>query len=387
MTDPIRRDPTEFLRVLKKMSTSSSWQKSMIFASKGRMVGYRLTLDHYNTVLFSQSVWGRALEMVRVVRAMEEDHVQPNGATYYYICNGMANVEHGFNYDFAVNHKLQQLQHWRVALNALDACLYNGFDATDTMFNSTIVSCVIPGVNQWKEACHVLHKMVEEDRKVHPTMVQFFHDCLIRNMRPQEATALVKLAKAQGVAGRLSSDDSDSTEVDVFAAKRRQRDAMRRELNDKLQLLRAARQTSQQKQAHHEEGADTASAAGSRGRVRNNVSPSKPLSTTTREQRLAEVVMKAKHLAASTRAAAAAEQQRSKAEEDAIIASETSMPRPESALLHATEMNSVFRPRVHRQLWYKWHAIANKYRPQEVMKKRQLSPRDSPTGIPAFYRL
>eukprot|EP00331_Platyophrya_macrostoma_P032670 CAMPEP_0176457384 /NCGR_PEP_ID=MMETSP0127-20121128/31899_1 /TAXON_ID=938130 /ORGANISM="Platyophrya macrostoma, Strain WH" /LENGTH=386 /DNA_ID=CAMNT_0017847619 /DNA_START=39 /DNA_END=1199 /DNA_ORIENTATION=+ len=386
MTDPIRRDPTEFLRVLKKMSTSSSWQKSMIFASKGRMVGYRLTLDHYNTVLFSQSVWGRALEMVRVVRAMEEDHVQPNGATYYYICNGMANVEHGFNYDFAVNHKLQQLQHWRVALNALDACLYNGFDATDTMFNSTIVSCVIPGVNQWKEACHVLHKMVEEDRKVHPTMVQFFHDCLIRNMRPQEATALVKLAKAHGVTG-LSSDDSDSTEVDVFAAKRRQRDAMRRELNDKLQLLRAARQTSQQKQAHHEEGADTASAAGSRGRVRNNVSPSKPLSTTTREQRLAEVVMKAKHLAASTRAAAAAEQQRSKAEEDAIIASETSMPRPESALLHATEMNSVFRPRVHRQLWYKWHAIANKYRPQEVMKKRQLSPRDSPTGIPAFYRL
>lgn len=64
----------------------------MIFGFKGRMVGYRLTQEHYNTILFSQSMWGRALEIVRVIRAMQQDKVQPNGATYYYIVNGMANA-------------------------------------------------------------------------------------------------------------------------------------------------------------------------------------------------------------------------------------------------------------------------------------------------------
>jgi hypothetical protein len=47
----------------------------------------------------------------------------------------------------------------------------------------------------------------------------------------------------------------------------------------------------------------------------------------------------------------------------------------------------VFRPRVYRQLWWKWHAIANRYKPGGVLKRRQLSPRDSPTGIPGFNRL
>jgi hypothetical protein len=114
MTDPLRRDPAEFLRVLKKMSGHTSWQKTMVFASKGRRVGYRMTLDHYNTVLFSQSMWGRALEMIRVVRAMDADGVQPNGASYYYICNGMANADHGYQFGFNANFRLSKLQHWRV---------------------------------------------------------------------------------------------------------------------------------------------------------------------------------------------------------------------------------------------------------------------------------
>lgn len=301
MTDPVRRDPTEFLRVLKKMATTTSWQKSMLFASKGRMVGYRLTLEHYNTVLFSQSIWGRALEITRVIRAMNEDNVQMNGASYYYICNGMANVEHGWNYDFSINQRLPKLQHWRVAIEALTACEHNGFDTTDTMYNSTAISCVIPGINKWREACAILRKMLDDDRKLHPNTVKFFHDCLIRNMRPKEATALLRLAAKQKLAGYV--DGPIVSEADVFKKEE------------------------------------------------------------------------------STRAAPLLQ------DEQEALDAENSAPAPFTSQLHATERNSVFRPRVHRQQWYKWHAIANKYRPSSVLKKRQLAPRDSPSGLPAFHRL
>lgn len=292
MTDPIRRDPTEFLRVLKKMATKTSWQKSMIFASKGRMVGYRLTVEHYNTVLFAQSVWGRALEIVRVIRAMNEDQVQMNGASYYYICNGMANADHGYNFDFPVSHRLPRLQHWRVAIEALDACVHNGFDATDTMYNSTLVACVVPGINRWREACRVLAEMRKDDRKLHPNAVKFLHNCLVRNFRPYEATMLVRLAAQQGIAGY----ESALTESNVFPV-------------------------------------------------------------------------------------------------DALPATTPDLPKDDSVLplpgygVHPSDEQSVFRPRVYRQLRYKWHAVANKYRPTSTLKKRQLAPRDSPTGIPGFYRL
>lgn len=74
-------------------------------------------------------------------------------------------------------------------------------------------------------------------------------------------------------------------------------------------------------------------------------------------------------------------------EEEAAIYEEEHALVPFQAGIDSTEIASTFRPRVHRQLWYKWHAIANKYRPHAAMKRRQLAPRDSPTGIPAFYRL
>ncbi|GET91865.1 hypothetical protein, conserved [Leishmania tarentolae] len=69
------------------------------------------------------------------------------------------------------------------------------------------------------------------------------------------------------------------------------------------------------------------------------------------------------------------------------ITAERKALQPFTAGLHYTEMRSVFRPRVHRQLWYQWHQIANRYRPTASLKRRQLAPRDSPTGIPAWNRL
>lgn len=36
---------------------------------------------------------------------------------------------------------------------------------------------------------------------MHPTMVGYLHDCLIRNMRPREASALMRLAAERGVKG------------------------------------------------------------------------------------------------------------------------------------------------------------------------------------------
>lgn len=341
MTDPVRRDPTEFLRVLKKMATQSSWQKAMMFASKGRMVGYRMTVDHYNTVLYSQSVWGRALEIVRVVRAMNEDNVQMNGASYYYICNGMANVDHGWNYDFKVNHRLERLQHWRVALDALKACEANGFDATDTMHNSAGISCVIPGINRWQEATAVLHRIVADDRKLHPNFVKYLNDCLMRNMRPREATMLLKLASQQQVEGYKGSQYLD--EADVFAESDRRRQL---QLDAARQVLHRTRASS----------ADTVDAAAQMAVA--DASSSQSLSHCSVEE---------------------ADAMEKEALHDEILNF--------NAGLHASEQQSVFRPRVYRQQWHKWHSIANKYRPTKALKKRQLAPRDSPTGIPGFYRL
>ncbi|CUG87145.1 Hypothetical protein, putative [Bodo saltans] len=356
MTDPVRRDPLEFLRVLKKMSSQSSWQKSMIFASKGRMVGYRMTVDHYNTILYSQSIWGRALEIVRVVRAMNEDNVQMNGASYYYICNGMANADHGWNFDFKVNHRLERLQHWRVALDALRACEANGFDATDTMFNSTGISCVIPGFNRWREAAGVLHRIIEDERKLHPQFVKFLHDCLMRNMKPREATVLLKLAAQQNVAGY--ADSSVTSESDVFAAsdeRKRQRVAAARQV-----LLRAK--------------AAAAAAASKKEGVSGG--------DDARRQLLDDAKLsldEAKSLLSSSSQLEELDAIKNEALHNELVTM--------NAGLHATETNSIFRPRVYRQQWHKWHAIANKYRPTSALKKKQLAPRDSPAGIPAFFRL
>jgi hypothetical protein len=352
MTDPVRRDPVEFLRVLKKMASQTSWQKSMIFASKGRMVGYRMTVDHYNTILYSQSIWGRALEIVRVVRAMNEDKIQMNGASYYYICNGMANVDHGWNFDFKVNHRLERLQHWRVALDALRACKENGFDATDTMYNSTGIACVIPGFNRWQEAAGVLHRIMADERKLHPQFVKFLHDCLMRNMKPREATELLKLAARQQVEGY--KDGLVAEEADVFAAsddRKRQRLAAARQV-----LLRAS----------------AAAEALKRGGGHSDT------------QRLLKAAKSSVDEAASLLSSSSAQTDELNAiEKEALHNELVNM----NGGLHSTEQQSVFRPRVYRQQWHKWHSIANKYRPTKALKKRQLAPRDSPSGIPGFFRL
>lgn len=335
MTDPTRRDPTEFLRVLRRMANTSSWQKAMIFASKGRMVGYRLTRDHYNTILFSQSLWGRALEIIKVVRAMQQDGVQPNGATYYYIVNGMANADHGYNYDFKLNHRLEKLQHWRVALEALYACESNGFDTTDTMHNSVIVTMTIPGFNHWEQALRILRKIIDEDRQMHPTMVKFFHDCLIRNMRPREASELLRLAAERGVEGY-----QDKWEVDVFRPA-----PAGPSKGVAVGLLENNAEVDAEKMAY-----------------RLNLRKDQKLLPPTAQKLLEE-------------------------ESNRHISLEKATPTPFSAGLHYTEINSAFRPRVHRQLWYQWHQIANKYRPTASLKRRQLAPKDSPTGIPAWNRI
>lgn len=296
MTDPLRRDPVEFLRTLKKMASTTSWQKTMLFASRGRMIGFHLGVDHYNTILFSQALWGRALEIIRVIRGMEEDRVKPNGITFYYICNGMANADHGYTFDYNNNFRLQGLQHWRVAINALQACIDRGFDATDTMYNSTIVTCTIPTMNHWQKALSVLAMMRDEDRKPHPQMIKFLHLCLLRNERPREAVRLLQYAHEQKVSGYESS----TPEPDVFA------------------LL-----------------------------------PPEP----TDPVKLDEVP---EYLS-----------------ERSLILPSTSVPR---------DAEEIFRPRVYRQLWYKWHAVANKYRPTAALRKRQLAPKFSPTGIPGFFR-
>ncbi|KAH9578423.1 hypothetical protein LSM04_007885 [Trypanosoma melophagium] len=343
MTDPVRRDPTEFLRVLRRMSRTTSWQKTMLFASKGRMVGYRLTQEHYNTVLFSQSMWGRALEIVRVMRAMQDDRVQPNGATYYYIVNGMANADHGYNYDFKINHRLEKIQHWRVALEALEACEVNGFDSTDTMHNSAVITMVIPGFNRWEQASKLLEKILREDRRMHPTMVKFYHDCLIRNMRPREASNLIRLAAGHGVQGY-----EDKWEVDVY--KGRPYESEVEEMKKEKKWVSVNNDDRDKK--------------GKKEKIRAALN-------LRGDQKLLP-----------------AELHRFLEEESLQnITAERSMPIPYSAGLHTTEMNSVFRPRVYRQLWYKWHHIANRYRPTAVLKRRQLAPRDSPTGIPGFNRI
>jgi hypothetical protein len=362
--------------VLRRMSNTTSWQKAMIFASKGRMVGYRLTLEHYNTILYSQSMWGRALEMIKVIRAMQQDRVQPNGATYYYIVNGMANADHGYNYDFNINHRLEKLQHWRVALNALQACEANGFDTTDTMHNSVIVTMTIPGMNHWKEALSVLQKIVDEDRQLHPTMVKFLHDCLVRNRRPREASDLLRLAAERGVKGY-----EGAWEADVF--KGHPRDA-------EIEAAAAAAAAQQTRMAAGMplSVSSSSSTNTNAGEVLNPVGGQ---STEAAARNTAQVSTAATLMALQLRGdqALPPPQLRQALQEEAerSIAAERRALQPFTAGLHPTEINSVFRPRVHRQLWYQWHQIANRYRPTASLKRRQLAPRDSPTGIPAWNRL
>ncbi|KAG5469394.1 hypothetical protein LSCM1_02611 [Leishmania martiniquensis] len=364
MTDPTRRDPTEFLRVLRRMSNTTSWQKAMIFAAKGRMVGYRLTLEHYNTILYSQSMWGRALEMIKVIRAMQQDGVQPNGATYYYIVNGMANAEHGYNYDFNINRRLEKLQHWRVALNALQACEANGFDSTDTMHNSVIVTMTIPGMNHWKEALQMLKKIVDEDRQLHPNMVRFLHDCLIRNYRPREASDLCRLAAERGVKGY-----EGAWEADVYKGK--PTDAQVEAARDQEAVRGTALVTS----VDGSSGARSSSATGGKEDARNSAQDS------------AAATLMALQLRGDQALPPPPLRDALQVETERNITAERQALRPFTAGLHYTEMQSVFRPRVHRQLWYQWHQIANRYRPATALKRRQLAPRDSPTGIPAWNRL
>lgn len=358
MTDPTRRDPTEFLRVLRRMSNTTSWQKAMIFASKGRMVGYRLTLEHYNTILYSQSMWGRALEIVKVIRAMQQDRVQPNGATYYYIVNGMANAEHGYNYDFNINSRLEKVQHWRVALNALHACEANGFDTTDTMHNSVIVTMSIPGMNHWKEALTVLQKIVDEDRQLHPTMVKFLHDCLVRNLRPREASDLLRLAAEKGVKGY-----EGAWEADVFKGQ---------PTDGELEAAQAAARAA----GVARQSLTTSSGSSVAGEAQRSAAQASTAATLMALQLRGDQALPPPQL-----------HQALQEETERNIAAEQRALRPFTAGLHSTEMQSVFRPRVHRQLWYQWHQIANRYRPTAALKRRQLAPRDSPTGIPAWNRL
>jgi hypothetical protein len=293
MTDPLRRDPREFQRVLKIMANRTSWQKTLLFASRGRMVGYALGIEHYNSILFSQSLWGRALEIVKVIRSMEEDNVRPNGVSYYYICHGMANADHGEDMTgFQVNHKLVGLQHWRVALNALMAAEKNGFDPPDTMYNAALTCCVTPGINQWRTALGILQHMRGLDRVPHPNAVKYLENSLTENFRPKEALLLRNYAADLGVQGY-----ENKHEVDVY-----------KHLPN-----------------YNDEPVDDPEYAKEKRVLLQRVG-------------------------------------------------------------HSSE-SSVFRPRVYRQLWWKWHGVANKYRPAAMLGRRQLAPKDSPTGIPGFSRL
>lgn len=331
MTDPLRRDPTEFLRTLKLMSQYSSWQKSLLFASRGRIIGFKLDIVHYNSILFSQCLWGRALEIVRTVRAMEEDNVRPNGVSYYYICNGMANADHGINYGHNMNMKLEGLQHWRVALSAYQAAEANGFDPSDNMLNSCIITCSIPVMNQWQVACRLFKKMVVEERQAHPQMVEFLNQCLVRNMRPREAGALLRYADENGVKGYEGKGVPD-----VYGAL----DERNREMMATMQL---------------EERGEPKSSA-----------------TSTSSSSL------------DSDAAAAVDAETMKnLQEEAELEALT----PGTVNGTPKEAQKPFRPRVYRGLWYKWHGIANRYRPKESLSRRSIAPRNSPTGIPGFSRI
>lgn len=408
MTDPLRRDPAEFLRVLKKMSGHTSWQKTMLFASKGRRVGYRMTLDHYNTVLFSQSMWGRALEMIRVVRAMDADGVQPNGASYYYLCNGMANADHGYQFGFNANFKLEKLQHWRVALNALNACEENGFDSSDTMHNSVIISCTIPTINQWELASKLLHRLQGEDRKMHPTMVTFFRDCLIRNNRPFEACELLRAAAEQEVPGY---EESAATTGDVYRSLALGEGSLgnKRLMNQKL-ADKKAKQLGEglgDKQVVEDVAVTPiptpkVSTESEVRRLRNKLAFLKRQQLVTlQEKDRQEGLSAATKATGSTNAADGSLVDDSDwegshrpfslgiltPEEEAMLERDSHRQGLFRDGIHGTEHQSHFRPRVYRQEWYKWNAIANKYRPKAVLRKKQLAPRDSPAGIPGFSKM
>lgn len=293
MTDPLRRDPREFKRVLRTMANRSSWHKTMLMASRGRLVGFQLTVDHYNSILFSQALWGRALEIVQVIRAMDDDQVRLNGISYYYICHGMANADHGMDMTgFEVNQGLKALQHWRIAINALEASDKNGFDPTETMFNSAVVSCVVPGIDRWKNALAVVHEMRAREMKLHPQAVQFLEKSLVRSQRVVEATRLRNWAAESEVHGY-----EGKAEPDFYANLPNFNDG---DVND-------------------------------------------PQYEAEQRMLMAQPAFRSE--------------------------------------------DSVFRPRVYRQLWWKWHGIANKYKPNGILRKRQISPKDSPSGIPGFFRL
>ena len=291
MSDPIRRDPGEFLRQLKRMCSNSHWQKAMFFASRGRMIGFQLDVRHYNLCLYSQAVWGRALEIVQLIDAMNHDKVKLDASSYYYIVNGMANVDHGYSADFNVNHRLERLQHWRVAINALLACEANGHEPTATMYNSAIVACTIPTMERWMEATYLFHRLLSEEHKPHPQMVQKLELCLLRARRPFDIQRLLNLAVT-----------------------------------------------------HHTQGYHT----------RECVVGGGPRVALTPE-----------------------EEQAYEAECDLPAYGTGGVP------LHA---HGIFRPMVWRGLWWRWHAVANKYRPRQALKRRQLCPRWSPSGIPGWNK-
>jgi len=418
MTDPLRRDPAEFLRVLKKMSGHTSWQKTMLFASKGRRVGYRMTLDHYNTVLFSQSMWGRALEMIRVVRAMDADGVQPNGASYYYICNGMANADHGYQFGFNANFKLAKLQHWRVALNALNACEENGFDSSDTMHNSVIISCTVPTINQWELASRLLHRLQAEDRKMHPTMVSFFRDCLIRNNRPFEACELLRAAAEQEVPGY---EETTATTGDVYRSLALGEGSMgnKRLMNQKLADEKAKQLGEGLDDKKIVDGAVATPIAAPKTATESEVRRLRNKLAFLKRQQLVNIQEKDRQegiarTAGSTKAPSSADKLNASIgggapsevddsdwegshrpfslgiltpEEEVMLERDSHRQGLFRDGIHGTEHQSHFRPRVYRQEWYKWNAIANKYRPKAVLRKKQLAPRDSPAGIPGFSKM
>ena len=385
MTDPLRRDPTEFLRTLKKMTSQSSWQKCLLFASRGRMIGFKLGIQHYNTILFSQCLWGRALEIVKVIRAMEEDDVRPNGVSYYYICNGMANADHGHNVGFNMNFQLEGLQHWRVASNALMACEHNGYDPSDSMYNSCIISATIPVMNQWKHACAIFNKMVEEERTPHPQMIEFFAQCLQRNGRPREAVALLKYASENNVKGYCEDDSKmnfkdypdvfkhipnwDEENNNTISSKSKSGGSGSEALIRKL--IERTRKQKEQELIKNDKNVRSSIAAQEGKNTEKKISASSSIISEEEKQEILRQLKIEREV----------EAEKNLEEEEEL----------EALRLHSggthDDAKKEFRPRVYRGLWWKWNAIANRYRPKESLRRKQLAPRHSPSGIPGFKRI
>eukprot|EP00744_Colponema_vietnamica_P020784 GILI01029577.1.p1 GENE.GILI01029577.1~~GILI01029577.1.p1 ORF type:complete len:248 (+),score=25.81 GILI01029577.1:41-745(+) len=234
------------------------------------------------------------------------------------------------------------------------------------MHNSVIISCTIPTMNQWQVGLKVLHKMLSEDRKMHPQMVEHLKTCLIRNKRPYEVSWLLQKAAE----GKVEGFETNNLTSPVYRSLHTEQRAMEREKLERV--MAAAKAKREEKDCLDVRTEDTVALITSGASERE--------------------VSSQTNLASSGLVAAAAVEEPSNPnrltpEEERLWEAEQNTPSIWSGGVDSTERASHFRPRVFRQEWYKWHAIANKYRPAYAMRKKQLAPRDSPTGIPGFYKL